>query len=231
MKIETVKDEEESSTTQDYSVELERGEPIAKRCRDYLATGSADDNSSILTMVEVKLQSNDNYMPGGPERLKFDDCKQSPTLSQVLAQTIVNAFYQVNEHPELQGRFIPTFLASEKYVTIHMYNPTSDVLLTQQKAMPLWVAGERLDYATILALWIALNMHRFSKGLPNDSEDFESSLYRKSNFHALNKDNLRFYQKDIKRPYRLSSGINEVASTRASMKQGLYLITQIKEVN
>ena len=230
MKIETVKDKKESSTTQDYSVEVEIGEPIAKRCRDDLAPGTADDNSSNLAMEEVELQSNDNYMPGGPERLKFDYCKQSPTLSQVLAQTIVNAFYQVNEHPELQGRFIPTFLASEKYVTIHMYNPTLDVLLTQQKAMPLWVAGERLDYATILALWIALNMHRFSKGLPNDSEDFESSLYRKSNFHALNKDNLRFYQNDIKRPYHLSSGINEVASTRASLKQGLYLITHMKDV-
>ena len=223
MKIETKKEEEESSSTQDYSVELEGGEPVVKRCRDHLDIGSSDEESSM--------ESNDNYMPDGPERLKFDDCKQSPILSQVLAQTIVNAFYQVNEHPELQGHFIPTFLASEKYVTIHMYNPTLDVLLTQQKAMPLWVAGERLDYATILALWVALNMHRFSKGLPNDSEDFESSLYGKSNFHALNKDNLRFYQKDIKIPYHLSSGIDEVASTRASLKQGLYLIKQIKDIS
>ena len=231
MKVEITKDEEESSATQDYCVELESGEPIAKRYRDQLASVSSDDESSILTMVEVKLQSDDNYMPGGPERLKFDDCKQSATLSQVLAQTIVNAFYQVNEHPEFEGRFIPTFLASEKYVTIHMYNPTLDVLLTQQKAMPLWVAGERLDHATILALWIALNMHRFSKGLPNDSEDFESSLYQKSNFHTLNKDILKFYQKDVRRPYRLSSGINEIASTRTSVKQGLYLIKQIRDVN
>ena len=172
VKIDTITDEE-SSATQEYSYEIGSGEP------DILA-------------------ANDSYMPYGPGKV----VKQNPILQQVLSQTIVNAFLQAKKFPELQGYFIPSFLTSEKYITVHMYNTSLDCLLTQTRAMPLWAKGDHDSYdtGTIIAVWMALNMHTFSRSFPNEEENFESPWYHRSNFLALTKDELTFYQNSIQRP-------------------------------
>ena len=201
VKTDTIRNEE-SSATQGYSYEIGSGEPKNPRVdpldSDGGDVGLSEDETDFLSVVEVKLAANDSYMPYGPGKV----VKQNPILQQVLSQTIVNAFLQAKNFPELQGYFIPSFLASEKYITIHMYNTSLDCLLTQTRAMPLWAKGDHDSYdtGTIIAVWMALNMHAFSRSFPNEEENFESPWYHRSNFHALTKDELTFYQNSIQRP-------------------------------
>ena len=160
---------------------------------------SKDDEEPYSTVVDVKNSSIDSYMPSGPKKLMFGKSFNNSVLSEVLSQTIVNAFYQVKKNPQLKDCYIPTFLVSDKYITIHMYNPTSDVLLTQVEAMGLFY-GETFAPDTILVLWMALHMNSFSKFFPGH----EIPTYPPSNFKTLTKNELKLYETEIERGYRLS---------------------------
>ncbi|MEW8548095.1 MAG: hypothetical protein AB2693_31720 [Candidatus Thiodiazotropha sp.] len=199
--------------TQDYSLTENTDEPAAKKMKtETLGTdagGSGDEYPHNTTVIEVKLSS-DSYMPDGPTKIAFMDLdvqKSNKTLSQVLAQTIVNAVLQVKLNPGLNGCFIPSFLASDKHVTIHMYNPAYDHLITQDKAMPLWTAGSLniLDDLTILSIWMALNMHSFPKPIlcqPDNSE-----FFGKSDFHQLiGPEKLALYKEKLEMPLKRHLG-------------------------
>lgn len=191
--------EQYNTDTEDYSDQCDCDEPLAKKIKidtSEAAGGDAKgtgDKGCLNTTV-------DSYMPEGPNKITWNDLhvkKSNKNLSQVLSQTIVNAFLQVKLNPDLQGCFIPSFLASDKHVTIHMYNPTHDFLLTQEKAMPIWntTEGEQFDDLTILSIWMALNMHNFSRS----AEHLE--LFEKSEFHSfLGPEKLSLYQNNLVMP-------------------------------
>ena len=145
--------------------------------------------------------SKDGYMPHGPDRIPIsgtDIKNDNKTLSQVLAQTIVNAFLQVKMNPCLKNYFIPSFLASGKHVTIHMYRPFDDTLLTQAGAMPIITKGE-LNSHTILCIWLALNMLNFPRSFPE--QDDQSEFFPKSNFaHFVGPNILEIYKKELQIP-------------------------------
>lgn len=202
--------------TEDYSSStLEYQEPPPKKTRlDSSGSGDAECSRSgsevgeqETLLVEVKKGDN-NYMPQGPKDINIFDAKPIETLSQVLAQTIVNAFLQVKQKETVNNYFIPSFLASDKYVTIHMYNPVTDVLLTQGEAMALFREdGKHLLPGSILSIWMALNMGFFSEYSP-----FQAlKLYEKSLFHSLVPDHiLEIYKEELtmplgtqNRPYRI----------------------------
>jgi hypothetical protein len=89
-------------------------------CGNSMCSCTSDDcesDGSFTSVVEVKTA----YMPNNP--LNPRTGVHNKDLSQVLAQTIVNAFIQNRKFPDLKEHFIPCFLASENYITIHMYNP------------------------------------------------------------------------------------------------------------
>ena len=86
------------------------------------------------TFIDVK-HSND-YMANRPLHIPFEPPEPNETLSKVLAKTIVNAFFY-KKSKELRNYFLTIVLVPDKYVTIHMYNPDGDVLLTQADTMEM----------------------------------------------------------------------------------------------
>ena len=143
-----------------------------------------DEGEKITNVIECKISTSETYMPYGPQKLGKEFSNKN--LAQILAQTIVNAFLQAKLKPELKNSFIPAFLISDVYITIHMYNPGLDVLLTQSDAMSIVTDDLTLNTDTMLSLWLALNMHNFTKSLPNEHIDNHILTgMPKSNFHKL----------------------------------------------
>ena len=167
--------------------------------------GRSDQEDNHSNSIDVRLSCSDTYMPEGPGKLASGKSSDS-VHAQVLSQTIVNAFLQAKKSPELlRNSIIPAFLVSDSYATIHMYNPGSDILLTQSGAMPIFRdGGEKLDTETILSLWLALNVHNFSKKLPNEPADdlLATRFVPKSNFQNIMKSAsmLEVYKNKMERP-------------------------------
>lgn len=159
---------------------------------------SRDPEDDELQTTSASEVSSEDYMPDGPRHISFIDVIPNETLSKILSQTIVNAFLQVKRNNELQNYFIPSFLASSRYVTIHMYNPVEDVLLTQAEAMPLWLPSGALNHSSILSIWMALNMLQFSRCSPGLGD--QTRFYEKSNFYDLVRHKLTTYVEEVTMP-------------------------------
>ena len=167
---------------------------------------ASDEESDIASIIEEKISFSHTYMPYGPEKLS--EKSWNSMHAKVLSQTIVNAFFQVSKNPELKNSFFPCFLVSDKYLTIHMYNPGLDILLTYPATLPIFEdygAYLKLDTETILCLWLALNMHQFSRQLPNETDevavDFARKNFVKSNFPScVGPTLLEIYKNNLEAP-------------------------------
>ena len=176
----------------------EAAEPRAKKAKssgEGDAGGSGDEELASNTVVEL---SSEDYMPNGPKKISFTNVIPNLTLSQILAQTVTNAFLQVKRKNQLKGYFIPSFLASDKFVTFHMYNPVADVLLTQSEAMPLWLPNGELNFTNILSIWMALHMPQFSRCCPYQGNQL--NFHEKSHFRTLVGNKWRIYKKELTMP-------------------------------
>ena len=233
----TEENEDDTQATEEHSSSLEDAdEPHWKKLKtENISAAAGDAGGSIDTAVaNTKLAkyklAKDGYMPHGPDRIPINNTdikSDNKTLSQVLAQTIVNAFLQVKVNPYLSGYFIPSFLASDKHVTIHMYRPFDETLLTQAEAMPIITNGE-LHSNTILCIWLALNMLNFPRGFPE--QDDESEFYPKSNFaHFVGPKVLEIYNKDLQMPLRPLSNENK-ASFKDLTYSHFYLEKQYEKM-
>ena len=187
VKIETESEKEEAeSKPEQYSCNTWNNSLTMEEAHHYLTHHYDESDSDEPSPKKMKTDTSDAYMPEGPAKIPVKDSdvkKANKTLSQVLSQTIVNAFLQIRKNPELKGYFIPSLLASDKHVTIHMYNPVDDILLTQEEAMPLFTTKSSLNTQTILSVWMALNMLSFSMYIPGEADNAE--FFEKSDFHTL----------------------------------------------
>ena len=228
----TEENEDDTQATEEHSSSVEDADepPVKKLKTENISAAAGDAGGSIDTAVANTKLAKDGYMPHGPDRIPIintDIKSDNKTLSQVLAQTIVNAFLQVKVNPYLSGYFIPSFLASDKYVTIHMYRPFDDTLLTQAEAMPIITNGE-LHSNTILCIWLALNMLNFPRGFPE--QDDESEFYPKSNFaHFVGPKVLEIYNKNLQMPLRPLSNENK-ASFKDLTYSHFYLEKQYEKM-
>ena len=106
-------------------------------------------------------------------------------MSQALAQTIVNAFSEVNNDRKLSSSFIPSFIATAKVIRITMYNCESDSLIMSGD-LKIFVYEDKtiLNVSTILSIWYALNFENYFDKVDQDTELLEKfkMLYKKSNF-------------------------------------------------
>lgn len=103
--------------------------------------------------------------------------KKKKLQSIAIAQCIVNAFCVTKRDQTLYDRFIPSFLATEKYIRIILYNCSSDILLLSEK-LPIWKDTE-LDTQTLLQVWLFLNFETFEVlALDFIYEDMPSSKFR-----------------------------------------------------
>lgn len=113
----------------------------------------------------------------------------SSVIDQVIAQTITNAFSQVNKTPALSGWLIPTFGCALDHVIALFYDPKNDVLLQCVDKIPIW-GSKGLYFPSIVQIWMFLNFTVFTfKDLADDYE------LKRSNFHVLAKYRLDHYRK------------------------------------
>ena len=170
-------------------------EPPRKKFRTDSGGSTPDESDGSCTSV----REIGPYMPLGPLKLQTGVyCKD---LSHILAQTIVNSFIQSKKCPALEDHFIPCFLASESNITIHMYNPLYDILLTQGESMSLFSRG-KLDIDTVFTVWLALNFDKFPAGLSNENvpETWQTYCGESSGFQNIISSCLDIYRNDLVEP-------------------------------
>lgn len=129
-------------------------------------SNSESEDDSWTSVVEDKLQKS----------------KYKKLKSQALAQGIVNAFCEVKRDKSLHDKYLPSFLATDGYIRIILYNCSSDILLLSEK-LPIWENTEdgdvELDTTTLLQVWLFLNFEKFEKLAPDFVfEDIPSSKFK-----------------------------------------------------
>lgn len=156
VKIST-EDNDDSENDSDSTVDLSCASPPKQR----KTSGSESEEDSLTSIVEVKLQKS----------------KNKKSKSQALSQCIVNAFCEAKRDKTLFDKFIPSFLATEEYIRIILYNCSSDILLLSEE-LPIWKEAE-LDTRTLLQVWLFLNFEKFEVLAPGFIyEDMPSSQFK-----------------------------------------------------
>lgn len=115
--------------------------------------------------------------------------KSMKEMDQLIAQTITNAFSQVNKTPALSGWLIPTIGCTLDHVTALFYDPENDVLLQSVDRIPIW-GFNGLYIPSIVQIWMFLNFTFFTfKDLADIYE------LNRSNFHSHAKNRLKDFRK------------------------------------
>lgn len=113
-------------------------------------------------------------------------------IDQLIAETITNAFSQMNLTKSLTGWPIPTIGCTVDQVVVFMYDPNNDVLLQSMEPISCWQTEKILDLTTIIFIWMMLNFPIFM--CKNLADDYEFDV---SNFHKLAETKLKRYQKIV----------------------------------
>ncbi|XP_052098241.1 uncharacterized protein LOC127733026 [Mytilus californianus] len=95
---------------------------------------------------------------------------------EAITQTIVNAFVAVKKNKQLENHLIPSFFVTTHCLFINFYNVSKDILLAQSKPLLFFQKG-KINFDTIIALWMALNYEKLTVG--SIDEDYKKSGLRK----------------------------------------------------
>ncbi|XP_060607090.1 uncharacterized protein LOC132759346 [Ruditapes philippinarum] len=120
-------------------------------------------------------------------------------VSQVLAETIVNAFSEVNKNRMLSSSFIPSFIATSKDIRIIMYNCELDSLIMLDD-LKIFIYDEvkgknTLNVSTILSIWYALNFENYFNRSTSLFPEFEYMLSQISKNKLVK--SLRYIMKSV----------------------------------
>ncbi|OWF51278.1 uncharacterized protein LOC110449376 [Mizuhopecten yessoensis] len=94
--------------------------------------------------------------------------KQKSVTSRLIAETITNAFAQVNTNDSLAGLPIPTFGCAPRQISVYLYDCKNDVLL--KKTLPLHLFKRKDSASAVVMLWLYMNFQLFMKRDVTDIE-------------------------------------------------------------
>lgn len=176
------------------------GEALLKKMR---TEGSGDDESS----TSDELYSCDSL----DVEVKNDTFNSGNTMSNVLSQTIVNAFAEVNKNPEFSRSYIPSFYANSEAIRITMYNCGLDSLILSDN-LDIFIRDQGktiLDITTILSVWYALNFESYIDESDELFPKFEM-LYQKSTFKEKAGKKFEKYSKKCTKPMTEAGGSKDI---------------------
>ncbi|XP_060586821.1 uncharacterized protein LOC132742418 [Ruditapes philippinarum] len=171
--------------------------------------GAEDDNGSGEP-VRKKMRRTESLRDDETENTFSDESHVSDSVvetigchatSQVLAQTIVNAFTEVNKERKLANSFIPSFIATSEVIRITMYNCGLDSLIMSADLDIFKYDRDKttLNVSTILNVWYALNFNNYFDERNELFPKFEI-LYKKSNFKELTDKVYKIYNEKCTKP-------------------------------
>lgn len=169
-----------------------------------------NNNVAVSVINDDEDSEDDNPGPSAPKQL----CRSSSSVSlcievkhgrhnkgcllnmnvidQIIAETITNAFAQINLTKALTGWAIPTLGCTIDQVVAFLYDPKNDVLLQSMDLISCWRAEKTLDLTAVIFVWMLLNFPILMCKNLADQYEFDSS-----NFHKLAETKLKRYQKII----------------------------------
>lgn len=121
-------EEEDPSDLIDDDFTVEEGGPtrIKRICKENKDTEEGDTLNMTSQHKKEKSEANKNCLAN------------VNAMDQLIAQTITNAFSQVNRTPALSGWLIPTIGCTLDHVTALVYDPKNNVLLQSVDQIPIW---------------------------------------------------------------------------------------------
>ena len=100
-------------------------------------------------------------------------------IGRIIAETITNAFSQINLTKTLTVWPIPTFGCTVDKVVVFMYDPKNDVLLQSTDLISFWRTEQTLDPTTIVFIWMMLNFPIFKCRNIADQYEFDFECHSK----------------------------------------------------
>ncbi|VDI38338.1 Hypothetical predicted protein [Mytilus galloprovincialis] len=143
----------------------EQSEPVLKKARLEQDVDELFDSNG-LTVVEP------SYIQDKAVHQLFSEKGYMETITQ----TIVNAFVAVKQNKQLEDHLIPSFFVTAHCLFINFYNVGKDILLAQSKPLLFFQKG-KLNYDTIISLWMALNFEKLT--VDSLDENYKTSGFRK----------------------------------------------------
>lgn len=120
-----------------------------------------DDNDDDESKDSARAKKDQSKTDASFCKNKLEKADSFWTLSQALAQAIVNGFCETRKKKYLLCKFIPSFMTTEKTIRIIWYNCDLDILLLSNK-MQIWNdEKEALNIDTLIQVWLALNFENY----------------------------------------------------------------------
>ena len=134
------------------------------------------------------------------DSMSVEETATNEALPQVFAQTIVNAFCEVQKNPKLEDYYIPSFLATSTTVSVHMYNCKRDRLFNSVDLPIFDDSGKELNFGTFITIWLSLNFDRLASIVPDD--EFEERGNPRCNFRNTVEASYNLYHTELSKPLK-----------------------------
>ncbi|XP_033731067.1 uncharacterized protein LOC117320616 [Pecten maximus] len=119
--------------------------------------------------------------------------KQKSGTSQLIAETITNAFAQVNSNNDHSGLPIPAFGCTPKQLSVCLYDCKNDVLL--KKIIPLHLFKKTDSVSTVIMIWLYMNFRLFMRRDVTDLNAHSDLSEYQAQFFATDANIQEFYSK------------------------------------
>ncbi|XP_045211258.2 uncharacterized protein LOC123562717 [Mercenaria mercenaria] len=127
-----------------------------------------------------------------------DDTFSPESISQVMAQTIVNSFVQHKRNPVSSNSLVPGIGIYSKKMVVYMYDCVEDILLTSGPvALHADMNASGLNYRAIIILWLGLNYKLFGNATPPKYKHYTSDFH-----HVIGPVQLERYKQETEQPFK-----------------------------
>ncbi|XP_033728989.1 uncharacterized protein LOC117318099 [Pecten maximus] len=148
-----------------------------------------EDNTFKFEEQDLKWSSTDDMKKDISEL----SLKHKTFKSQLIAETITNAFAQTNANVDLLGLPIPAFGCTPDKICVYSYDCKNDILL--KKMDILKIDEEHLTALTIVKIWLYLNFSLFMRRDSTDLDKHPDLGDYRAKFLSCNENVPRFYSK------------------------------------
>lgn len=149
-----------------------------------------EENTSRFQETAEQGQTGTNYGGSDIDEIRY---KKRIYKSQLIAETITNAFAQTNVNTDLLGLPIPAFGCLLDKIYVYSYDCRSDILL--KKINVLKIDEENLTPVTIVKIWLYIHFSLFMRSDLTDLDQHQDLRDYTANFLSCNENITRFYSK------------------------------------
>ncbi|XP_053407484.1 uncharacterized protein LOC128559538 [Mercenaria mercenaria] len=181
-----------------------------------LTVVETEGNEVDFDMVSVSSDSSVEV-----KKVKKGDDFTPESLSQLLAQAIVNSFVQKGKNPKSHNSMVPGIGLCSKRLIVSLYDCVDDILVTTGPIdLQSQIGRFKINLRTVIILWLALNHGLFGNKTPKQYTKYTAEFHK-----VVGPVQLEAYMNESEQPLktRLDEGYSSKYFNDVSEEAGCYL--------